>query len=197
MRHGILVTVGVFVTIFAALAIAAPADAHNYLISSTPSANQTLTTLPADFTITTSGVLLNLNGDGSGFALQVRDARGRFYGDGCLTVAGATISMPAAIGAPGAYTVTWQVVSTDGHSVSDTFHFTWAGAESGTLGQNGPPTCHGKYHFNASGLPAASTGTRVASDGALVAVLWIGGGVLAAGAAAVIALLIRARRRQR
>ncbi len=196
MKRAVLVIIGAFVAVAAALAVAAPAQAHNYLVSSTPSANQTLTTLPPNFVITTNGVLLNLNKDGSGFALQVRDAKGRYYGDGCVNVDGAAISMPAAIGAPGPYTVTWQVISTDGHTVSDTFAFGWAGTGTAGVGQKSPPTCHGKYHFSAGGLPAAGSGTgsQSVADGTLVTVLWIGGAVLAVGAAVVVTLLVTSRK---
>lgn len=198
MRRAVGVVAGVFVAILATLVIATPAQAHNYLVSSTPSANQTLAILPTNFSITTNGVLLNLNKNGTGFVIQVRDAAGRYYGEGCISVDGATASMPSSLGAPGRYTLTWQVISTDGHTVSDTFPFTWAGADTGTAGQKAPPTCHGKYHFTAGGLPpvGSGTGTQAVADGTLVTVLWTGGAVLAVGAAVVIALLVTARRRR-
>src|ERR1700712_918766 len=70
------------------LGLAAPAFAHNFLVSSDPAAGQTLTTLPAKFTITTNEGLLDLSGHGSGFAFDIEDASHRFYGDGCVTVTG-------------------------------------------------------------------------------------------------------------
>lgn len=198
MKRAMVVMVALFIAIAAALASAIPADAHNYLVSSTPAAKQTITTLPANFTITTNALLLNLNKDGSGFVIHVRDAAGNYYGDGCIQVAGTAISMPAAIGAPGPYTVTWQVISTDGHTVSDTFPFTWAGGATGTVGQKAPPTCHGKYHFTAGGLPpvGSGTGTQAVADGTLDTVLWIGGAILAVGAAVVITVLVTGRKRR-
>ena len=45
------------------LAIAAPAQAHNYLVSSNPTADTTVTQLPESFSITTNEALLNLAGD--------------------------------------------------------------------------------------------------------------------------------------
>jgi methionine-rich copper-binding protein CopC len=71
----------VLVALSAALGIAGPASAHNYLLSSTPTANGTLTTLPSQFSVVTSGLLLNINRNGTGFALQVRDAAGLYYAD--------------------------------------------------------------------------------------------------------------------
>lgn len=175
-----------------------PAEAHNYLVSSTPASGEVLTSLPARFEVTTNGVLLNINKNGSGFALQVRDAAGRYYGDGCVIVDGPTISTPAAIGAAGDYTVTWQVISTDGHTVSDTFPFSWkpeaAAASRQTAGSDSAPSCHGTYHLDSSGLPPASSGTGSAAVGGdtLVTVLWVGGAVLAVG----VTLLLTGRRRK-
>ena len=105
--------------------VAAPAQAHDYLVSSTPKAGETLTTLPKAFTITTNDVLLNIDGTGAGFGLQVTDSVGKHYGDGCVAIEGTSMSTAAALGTAGAYTVTWQAVSTDGHTVSDSFGFIW------------------------------------------------------------------------
>ena len=108
------------------LGTAAPAQAHNFLVSSTPAAGELVTTLPEAISVTTNGPLLDLSGTGAGFAIQVTDAAGTFYGDGCLTVSGASLSTPAALGAAGTYRVVWQVVSEDGHTVSDEFTFEWS-----------------------------------------------------------------------
>src|SRR5450830_741219 len=117
---------GTLVAVVAVLALAAPAEAHNYPIASTPSAGETLTALPAQFSVTTNDVLLNIDGNAAGFALQVRDLKGLYYGDGCVTVDGASMSTgSSALGAGGTYTVTWQAISTDAHTVSGSFDFTW------------------------------------------------------------------------
>ncbi len=196
---GILKRAAAVVAIAAAavLATVSPASAHNYLVSSTPSSGETVTALPARFSVTTNGILPNVNDDGSGFALLVRDADGRYYGDGCVTVQGAGISIPAVIGKPGAYTITWQVISTDGHIVSDTFPFTWApsGAAKESAGSTRIPDCHGRVHPNSSGV-TQGTGSSAVSDDTLVTVLWIGGAVLAVGAAVVVTLLVIGRRKR-
>lgn len=188
------------VALSAVLGISGPANAHNYLVSSTPTANGTLSALPSQFSVATSGVLLNINRNGTGFALQVRDAAGLYYGNGCIQVDGAAIRQAAAIGAPGKYTVTWQVISTDGHIVSDTFPFTWSptGDFTKSTGNAKPPDCNGKFHLNATGLPPAGSGTgsTAVSNGTLFTVLWIGGAVLAVGIAVVVTLVVTARRRR-
>lgn len=198
MKRAVAAVIGTLLVLGSALAVAAPAQAHNYLVSSLPTSGATLTgTLPKEFSVVTNGVLLNINKDGAGFALQIRDAKGLYYGDGCVSVDGPGISMDAAIGAPGKYTITWQVISTDGHTVSDTFPFTWAGTTKPSTGHVSAPTCHGKYHFAKSGLPPANSGTgsQAVSDSTLVTVLWIGGAVLAVGIAVVVTLLVTTRRR--
>ncbi|NQX12609.1 copper resistance protein CopC [Microbacteriaceae bacterium VKM Ac-2855] len=181
-----------------ALAVAAPAAAHNYLVASTPTADSTLTTQPETISVTTNDNLLDLGGDGNAAAIQVvgpADAP-RYYGDGCVTVLGPTASMPAQLGAAGEYTVTWQVVSTDGHPVSDSFTFEWQPDATQVLaaGSATAPDCNGTISAAepvASDQPAAST----ASDPALLNdVLWIGGGVLAVVVAAGVTLLVLRRR---
>ncbi|WP_108252377.1 copper resistance CopC family protein [Planctomonas deserti] len=126
-----------------ALLIAGPAQAHNYLVSSTPAEGDTLTELPDRFDITTNEALLDLGGSTGAFALQVTDADGLYYGDGCLDITGPSLSTAAELGAPGTYTVQWQVVSADGHSVSDEFAFEWAPAAASeeSTGSTAPPVC--------------------------------------------------------
>jgi methionine-rich copper-binding protein CopC len=183
----------------AALGAADPAAAHNYLVSSTPAAGATLTTLPPEFAITTNDVLLNIDGNGSGFALQVRDSAGRYYGDGCIRISGPSMTTDAALGAGGTYTVTWQVVSTDSHIVSDTYRFTWKPPQGFTAssGSTRVPDCHGTIK---PGAPSAggqgTSASRTVDSGTLQTVLWIGGAFLAV-AAAVILTLIFARRGRR
>ena len=187
------------------LGLAAPAQAHNFLVSSTPAAGEVVTTLPESISITTNGPLLDLTGDGAGFALQVTDAAGAFYGDGCLTVSGSTLSTPAALGAAGTYRVVWQVVSEDGHTVSDQFTFEWAPAADAepATGQAAPPVC-GVVPEETTTPTADATATPGATaepvtrpeheNASLTDVLWIGGAILAALAAAAIALVVVARR---
>jgi methionine-rich copper-binding protein CopC len=124
-------------------AIALPAQAHNVLAASTPAADSTIDVVPEAFSVTTNDALLDLSGDGNGFAIQVIDAAGAYYGDGCAVVAGATLSMGATLGEAGPYRFLWQVVSADGHTVSGEFAFTWAPAADAEIspGSPTPPVC--------------------------------------------------------
>jgi methionine-rich copper-binding protein CopC len=169
---------------------ASPASAHNYLVGSDPAAGSTVTEQPGTITVTTNDVLLNLD-NGSGFAMLVQDAAGRYYGDGCVTVKGASIAMDAQLGSPGDYTVTWQVVSTDSHSASDSFTFHWAPAAGEQLasGSTAAPDC--------GGTAAAPSGTVAGADGGDDStVWWIVGGV-GVVIVAIIATLVILRPRKR
>ena len=118
------VAIGAALVAASVLGLAGPASAHNFLVSSTPSAGKTLTALPDAFTITTNEGLLDLSGHGAGFAFDIEDSHGQFYGDGCVTVTGSSMSIDPTIGAAGKYRVLWQIVSADGHVVSNSYSFT-------------------------------------------------------------------------
>lgn len=175
----------------ASIAIATPAIAHNFYVSSTPGIDETLTAVPSEFIVTTNDNLLDLDGAVGGFFLKVTGPDGLYYGDGCVSVQGASASMPAALGPAGDYTLDWQVVSADGHTVSDRIPFTWqpaAGQESTTEGSTTVPNCGGEV-VTAPRSPGTS-----ASDDANADILWIGGAVLAVALAVVATLLLlRAR----
>jgi methionine-rich copper-binding protein CopC len=181
-----LLAIGVVV-----LGTAAPAQAHNSLVSSTPEAESTITELPPAFSITTSEALLDLAGDGSGFAMQVRDAAGRYFGDGCYEIVDSTLSMGASLGEAGEYTLVWQVVSADGHPVSGEFPFTWAPANAADVaeGSASPPACGGE-----ADAPASTTAPQERPDASLSDVLWVGGAILAVVIAGLIAFVVMGRR---
>jgi methionine-rich copper-binding protein CopC len=198
VRRGLAVALAVALAVLATLAVAEPASAHNQIVSSTPSPGQTLTELPSEFRIVTNEALLDIGGQGRGFALEVRDAAGRFYETGCVTITDATMSTPAALGAPGAYTVIYQLVSADGHTVSGEIPFSWAPSGSVTTSTRAasPASCPGsteRAQVPSSG--PGSEGTRN-STVPLADVLWIGGVLVAVALAVIVTLAIVTRRRR-
>jgi methionine-rich copper-binding protein CopC len=196
------------------------AEAHNYLVSSNPAAGSTVTEQPGQIVITTNDALLDLGGESGSNQLQVKGPGETFYGDGCTTVNGPALTMPAQLGQPGEYTVIWQVVSTDGHPISNEFTFTWAPDAAQTLGegQTSAPVC-GQA---SSPAPESSTDAATAApapdatDSAAPApepemttqtdaaageqsqaagdILWIGGAVAVLLIAGLIVLLVLRRR---
>ena len=119
------------------------AIAHNQVASTTPAAGSTVTTSPVEIEIVTTDQLLDLGGNGSGFAVTVQDSAGSYFGDGCVRVDGPALYASAELGAAGEYTVTYQYISADGHSLSDSFVFFFEPAADHTalLGQSTPPVC--------------------------------------------------------
>jgi methionine-rich copper-binding protein CopC len=217
-RASALATAGAVVVGCSLLGYAPAAQAHNYLISSTPEAGETLTELPELFEITTNEPLLDSVGEGS-FALEVRDEAGLYYGDGCVDIDGPSMTTAAALGEPGAYTVIWQVVSADGHTVSEEFGFTWAPGDAATsatsTGTESVPSCSsgggsgeggGESTAPASGENMGDAGnaedttdgtaanTRENTD--LSNVLWIGGAIVLVGLTVGVTLLLGGRKKK-
>lgn len=181
----------------AVLVVASPALAHNFYVSSTPSENEVLTTLPDEFIVTTNDDLLDLGGAGGGFVMQVTDSDGLYYGDGCVTVSGPSVSMAAALGASGDYTLTWQVISADGHTVAGEIPFRWEPATDATAsaGAASPPTC-GEAASPGGEPDTVSTAGPVpdAAGSSVSDALWIGGAVVAVAIAIVATLLLLRRK---
>jgi methionine-rich copper-binding protein CopC len=174
------------------LAFALPASAHDTLVSSTPTAGETLTALPEAFSVTMNEDLLDLDEKGSGFGIDIKDADGKYYGDGCVTVAGPTMSTGALmLGKPGEYTFVWQVVSSDGHATSDEFTFTWApnGDYTAATGATSAGDCNGTYERD---IPIDNGAIGVAD----YTYVWLalGGVALLAAVAVVIVLTVRRKK---
>lgn len=180
--------------------VAAPASAHNQIISSTPSSGQTLTVLPAKFEIDTNNVLLDIGGTGRGFAFEIRDAAGKYYEDGCISIVDDNMSTAARLGAPGAYTVVFQIISADGHTVSGEIPFTWAPSAASTVtkGVADPPGCGGTKGPAAAAPPAGNGGSEATrtTQVPLADVLWIGGILVALAIAIIVTLVVVTRRRR-
>lgn len=180
------------------------AQAHNYLVDSTPSEGEALTSLPETFEITTNEALLESAGVG-GFALEVQDANGLFYGDGCLTIDGPSMETAAALGAPGDYTVIWQVVSADGHTVSDTIDFSWEPADAANVvaseGSEDAPVCStaegstGADDQTPEDAATTGQGSDTASTEGMGDVVWVLGAVVLVALSAGITLWLGKRKK--
>lgn len=180
------------------LALAGPASAHNQIVSSTPSPNETLTALPAQFAIDTNEGLLDIGGTGRGFAFEIQDAAGRFYESGCVSIVDDNMFTAARLGPAGKYTIIYQLVSADGHSVSGTIPFTWAPSGTAVVSQGvaSPPGCNGgpapaKPHADGTNTQTTRTSTVPIAD-----VLWVGGVLVAVALAVILTLVILTRRRR-
>lgn len=183
------------IVLLGSLAAAAPASAHNYLVSTTPAADSTVTQQPGTLVLTTNDDLLVLGNDSVPADLRVVGPDGLYYGDGCVSVVGPAARMPLQLGRAGSYTVTWQVVSTDGHPVSGQYAFEWAPTEGVVLakGSTSVPDCNGTLRVSdASAAPAESA--QVDPAARLGDLLWIGGAFVAVVAAVAVTVLVLRRR---
>jgi methionine-rich copper-binding protein CopC len=204
----------------AALIGAAPAQAHNSFVSSTPATGSVVTEQPGTFVITTSDALLDSGPDSPTTFLQVSGPGSAplYYGDGCATVAGASITMPVQLGEPGEYTVAWGVVSADGHPITSSdsggdITFTWQPADGQELGEgfSEPPTCGEAPATSATPAPEETQVAPVAptdsasnapaadaddTSNAASAILWIGIGLaVLVAAGTVVLVVVRSRTR--
>lgn len=120
------VLVGAALAVVATLAVAAPAQAHDELVSSTPGAGETLTAAPPAVSLEFSG---EISPDGLHAEIlagtSAADASGDDWTDGAPTADGTIVTVPVKQDIPaGTYVVVARVVSSDGHPVEVEVPFT-------------------------------------------------------------------------
>ena len=153
------------------LLAAAPASAHDYVVASDPGEGAVVEAPLDEVSYTFNAPILDLSGTGSSNVLEVVGPDGLHHETACVaTVSGATASVPVALGGAGTYTSTYQVVSSDGHTVSDSQTFEYAPPE-GTPAAEGSatrPTCDDAGEGTgtaATDEPAEPTATGTAEAG--------------------------------
>lgn len=175
----------------AALLAAPTAQAHDSLASSSPAAGATVTAVPRAITLTFDEPVLDYP-DTTALIVTGPGAAKRHFETACPRIDRGTVTAPVALGASGRYTVTWRVVSDDGHPVSDTFEFTLdrpAGTDAAAGSASGP----------ACGAGTASGSAGASSSGTLPPVVWVivggGGGLVVILLLVVVLLAVRLSRR--
>lgn len=169
MRTGLLAGVaGIAAAAALALLPAAAADAHDYLVGSDPAANATVTTPPDAVSLTFNDRVLDLSGTGSTNLLTVTGpgASTTHFETGCATVADTKVTAPVALGGAGDYTVTYQIVSADGHTVSSSYTFAYqppAGATAAKGSATSPCRADGSAATAAPGATASAPPSAAAS----------------------------------
>lgn len=131
--------------IVAALSLGFPvaALAHNVVEDRDPSAGSLVTVSPLTVSISTNDNFLDTGDATRGFAVVARDSAGLYYGDGCVTITERTMSATIALGGAGTYTVLYQFVSADGHTLQENYDFVFEPAPDHVpaMGLSGPPVC--------------------------------------------------------
>lgn len=100
-------------------AVAAPASAHDQLISSNPADGETLTTAPAEIVLTYNNEVAQI-----GAEVQITDPENTVVTE-IPTISGTSVTVPLwEDTVAGAYSVAWRVTSSDGHPIDGEFSFT-------------------------------------------------------------------------
>lgn len=159
-----------------------PAHAHDELVSTNPAADTTLDQAPKELELTYSGDIMDVAGANQ---VRVTNAAGETVTEGEPEVDGAIVTQDlAAQESDDTYTVTWRVVSSDGHPIQGTFTYTvGSGATQGAESASASASAEAEEQQAqpAEPLTAASQGM---STGAKVATF------LAAAAAIVGGLFV-------
>lgn len=192
-RRGLIAAVAFVSAVFGVIPAA---QAHDYLVGSTPKPNSTITTAPQQVSLEFNDIVLSRPAPPQ---LTVKGPDGRYYEAGCGTVTDRTVVVPVALGGAGKYTVTWRIVSADGHPVSDSLSFTYrpkARAAAAT-GIASPKACTGSSSGGSAAASTAAAAPKAGSSGggtpttAIVAIVVIA--IVGVGGAALI-VLTRGRR---
>jgi len=191
------IAVGLAVAAVAVLAIAAPASAHDSLVTSTPGADERLAAAPENIVLTFSGELLMLGDSTLGAVVIVVDGNGRDWVSGDVVVSGNTVTTPVDPGMPDAgYQVRWQVVSEDGHPISGIVPFTIGDADPMvSTNTNGSASEPSDADADADAETGSATDQTTTDADGIPRVLLIGAGgaVFAAVAFALYRILRRPR----
>lgn len=130
MKRRVLYTATAILLALLTMFITQPANAHDYVQSTSPEAAETVNRSLETVAITFSQPPLS-DLDGSSL-IEVTSEEGEKVSADTVTIDGATISTAVTFAGPGTYTVAWKSVSSDGHAISETYDFVWA--------SNGPPS---------------------------------------------------------
>lgn len=158
------VLVLLLLTLFAGVGFPGAASAHSELISSTPADGSRLDAAPAQVVLTFSEDIRP-----EGALVQVTDGEGLAMTDGKLTLDGPKVTQPLSAQLhPGNYTITYKVVSADGHPISDAIAFTLsdaAGTASSSTSTSSTNTSSSTTSA-ASATPTSSTSSASTSSSA-------------------------------
>ena len=207
--RGVAAVGAVLVAAALALAPAAAASAHDYLVETSPASGATQTEPLTKVSLTFNDRVLDLTGDGKSAILQVTSG-GRYFETGCPTILDRDVSAPVTLGAAGAYTVNWQIVSSDGHTVSGTYGFEYKPASGASAASRGSatPTCGAPAPGDVVATPGAAAPTPgetvstsapatapSSTDSGLPLVIGIGIGIVVLALIGVVIVILTARRK--
>ena len=157
-------------------ALAAPASAHNSLVSSNPAENASLDAGPGTVVLTFDQPVQEGEGLNS---VAVTGPDGKQWQGGAATVNSNVVTAPMReLGPKGVYTIGYRVVSADGHPVSGKVTFTLTKAGNGTPAAESADT---------GSVPGTESG---GSDSGLPLWVWLVGAGVLLGAGLFVALRV-------
>lgn len=171
-------------TLVLGLFAAAPAQAHDELVAFNPAAEEQLDQVPEEVVLTYSAEIMDI-----GNAIEITDPQGEVVSQGEPVVEGRDISQAiSGTESEGTYTVTWRVVSSDGHPIEGRYEFTVgtasdAASDSASSAQDDAST------------EAAENAAEQADSQGINPLVWVLLGVLVL--AVVIAVVVYSTRRGR
>jgi copper resistance protein C len=116
--------VGLIVALLLSLfSVATPAFAHDVLVGSDPVVGSTESSIPEDVTLTFNDKILNFGANSN--QIVVKDPMGMVISSGAAHISGTQISevLSPKMLMMGTYTVSFRIVSADGHPVSGSYTF--------------------------------------------------------------------------
>ncbi|MET0829680.1 MAG: copper resistance CopC family protein [Microbacterium sp.] len=172
-----------------------PASAHDEFLSSYPAADATLGSAPAEITLSFTGELM---ADTQSAVIEVTGADGQNVAVDPPLVSGTTVTQHLQADPPdGLYTVTWKVVSEDGHPISGQYAFTIQPPATGTPSPAVAAPAGGETPASSPAPTATTDRGEPSGGGALLPVLAVVSGVMVVGAILVIVLMMGRERRRR
>lgn len=179
------------------------AQAHDELLESDPAQGATLDQAPDRITLIYSGNITELGNE-----VRVTDSHGQTVSTGEVTVDGTRVTQRITPDAGDeTYTVSWRVVSSDGHPIDGTYGFTVGSGGSGE--QSAVPSAEAheheheeaEHHEHSSAAPSSATpaADEASSTGGLPTwastLIIVVGAVVVLGAIILVASAVRSRRR--
>jgi hypothetical protein len=170
----------------------ASAFAHNVVEQRSPEPGSTITESPVTISIATNDEFFDLGGKSRGFGIVLLDANGVYYGGGCIDITERVMSTSVAFGEPGEYSIVYQIVSADGHSLSESYDITFAptGVHTPATGYSTPPLCGVEPPMeNTQENEGASSAVLPPSTAASTETLRSNGWLIGSGIAIVVAVI--------
>jgi hypothetical protein len=142
------IAAGALVLALSLLALVATASAHTALVSASPAEGSTVTEQPGQVVLTFNEAV-----QGQFAQLAVADANGSSHQTGEPQASGATVTQAVGELPDGIYTVSFRVVSADGHPVTGSYQFSVAAAPAAPI----PTTPDTTSSTSPAPTPAASS----------------------------------------